>query len=156
MIYAFDVDGVIVDISERLKMARELSRGNRELFWRYFFSEELLVLDRPRDIGIKLVVDRSRKGSVIIITGRPSRLRKYTLEEVLRYTGIEPKAIFMRGNCDYRPSPIVKVELIRRALSLGYDIVEYHDDSEEVLSHIRMEFPEIKLYLHEGYTYRAF
>ncbi len=156
MFYAFDIDGVIVDVTERLRRAHDLSRGNRKLFWDFFFSEELLSLDKPRSVGIKLLIDRARRGRIIIITGRPVRLKEHTLRELLEYTGIKPHAIFMRRNNDLRASRVVKLELLKRAISLGYEVVEYHDDDEEVLRAIVYEFPEIRLFIHEDNTYRLF
>ncbi len=148
--YAFDIDGVIVDVSERLRHALTLSEGDRREFWELFFSEELMRLDKPREIGVRLVRDRAARGEVVVITGRPARLKELTVKSFIKLTGVKPAAIFMRGNRDLRPSPKVKAELLGRALGEGFNIIEYHDDSEEVLNEVRARYPWIKLYLHVG------
>ncbi len=154
--YAFDVDGVIVDVSERLRIANEMSGGKRNLFWRYFFSEDLIKLDKPRSIGINLVRDRASKGCIVVITGRPKRLRDVTIKEFMEYTGVSPCKVFMRNNRDYRSSAIIKVELISLALNQGFEIIEFHDDSEEVLRAVKEVYPWMKLYLHTPYGYERY
>ncbi len=154
---AFDVDGVIVDVSQRLATARELAEYYGHDFWEVFFSDELLALDKPRPVGIELVKRAHAEGfHVIIITGRPSRLRGFTLEQVINYTGITPSAIYMRRNRDRRPAEVVKVELLGEALRDGFEVVEYHDDSEAVLREIRVKYPWVTLFLHIGDTFQKY
>ncbi len=153
--YAFDVDGVIVDVSERLRRAKELSRNKKE-FWELFFSDELHELDKPRPAGVEAVRDRARRGYVIIVTGRPQKLFKVTLKQVVEFTGVKPAYIYMRRTGDMRPSATIKLELLERAMNEGFNIVEYHDDEEEVLKNIMNTYPNITLYLHYNDSYRVF
>ena len=145
--YAFDVDGVIVDPSERFRIAKELSK-NRKEFWEVFFSEELCKRDKPRLAGIRAVKERAVKGCIIIITGRPYRLFDITLEQVVEFTGVKPARIYMRRTGDVRPSTSVKLELLERAIREGFNVIEFHDDEEEVLRKIMYAYPDITLYLH--------
>ena len=151
--FAFDIDGVIVDVSKRLKLAKELARSKQE-FWKMFFSEDLYELDRPRPTGIEIVKERSKRGYIILITGRPKRLFRVTLKQVIDLTGIRPKYIYMRKTGDTRPSFVVKLELIEHALNDGFKIIEYHDDEEEVLRTIMNSYPNITLYLHYNDSYK--
>jgi len=153
--YAFDIDGVIVDVTERLRVALEVSGGVKNRKFRdTFFDPDLIIrLDKPRPIGIELVRDRARKGCIIVITGRPRRLKDVSMEEFIKFTEVRPKAIFMRSNRDYRPSCIVKVELVEKALRLNYEIIELHDDDEEVLRSVKNTFPNIRLVHHLSNTY---
>lgn len=153
--YAFDVDGVIVDVSERLRLAKELSRNKKE-FWELFFSDKLHELDKPRLAGVEAVRDRARRGYVIIVTGRPQKLFKVTLKQVIEFTGVKPAYIYMRRTGDMRPSATIKLELLERAMNEGFNIVEYHDDEEEVLKNIMNTYPNIILYLHYNDSYRVF
>jgi len=154
---AFDVDGVIADVSRRLTVARELAEFYGRDFWEVFFSDELLMLDRPRAVGVELVRLAHAEGfHVIIITGRPSRLRDFTLNQVINYTGVRPDAIYMRRNRDRRSAAVVKVDLLAKALRNGFDVMEYHDDSEEVLKEVRSKYPWITLFLHLGDTFRKY
>lgn len=148
--YVFDIDGVLLDVSQRIALAEKLSRGNTSLFWHYFFSEELLQFDRPRRIGIDILLDRIDKGAIIIVTGRPSRLRKITVGQ-LQSIGIpisSIKEIYMRSNNDLRKSYLFKLETIEDLLLKGYTILEVHDDDEEFLKRIRRKLTNSKLYLH--------
>jgi len=118
-----------------------------------FFSEELLSLDRPRSFLIDLINSRLAKYCLIIITGRPANLYRITLQQIEQNFKFRPFKIFMRRVNDYRPSTIVKLELIEKALNEGYEVVEYHDDDAEVLKIVKKLYPGITLYLHQGNTY---
>lgn len=143
---------MLLDIRERLRLAEELSKGRKDLFWRYFFSEELLALDKPRPIGVQLLLDRLSQGLVAIVTGRPERLRHITLRQ-LKMLGIPVKQIWrleMRSNNNTRESTHFKLETILSIYYEGFPIVEVHDDELEVLMAIRRRLPKTKLYLHSG------
>ncbi|MCS7111683.1 MAG: hypothetical protein N3D82_02530 [Ignisphaera sp.] len=148
--YIFDIDGVLLDVSQRTAIAERLSNGNSSLFWQYFFSEELLQFDKPRKIGVDTLLDRMGKGAIILLTGRPSRLRKTTLSQ-LQSIGVpisKIRHIYMRSNSDYRKSCIFKMEIIERILSNGYTILEVHDDDEEFLNRVKRILTHSQLYLH--------
>jgi len=154
--YAFDIDGVIADVSDRLRVALRVSGSKSEKFWEIFFDPNLIIrLDKPRDIGVKLVRERARRGCIIVITGRPMRLRDISLQEFLRFTGVRPRAIFMRRDGDYRPSSIVKTYLVGLAMRYGFEILEFHDDDEEVLRSLRDKYPEITLIHHFNNKFRV-
>ncbi len=149
--YVFDIDGVLLDVSQRIVLAEELSHGNTSLFWHYFFSEELLQFDRPRRVGIDILLDRINKGIIIIVTGRPSRLRRITVSQ-LQSIGIpisSIKEIHMRMDNDLRKSYLFKLETIENLLLKGYTILEVHDDDEEFLKRVR-RLTNSKLYLHSN------
>ncbi len=150
--YVFDIDGVLLDVSQRIALAEKASHGNTSLFWRYFFSEEFLQFDKPRKTGIDILLDRMRKGIVIIVTGRPSRLRRATLYQ-LQSIGIPIggiKEIYMRSNNDHRKSYLFKLEAIERILLKGHTILELHDDDEEFLKRVKRILIHARLYLHSG------
>ena len=151
---AFDVDGVLLDVSERFRIAKELVESGRERdFWRVFFSEELLLLDKPRITSVELINSTVGRYGLIIITGRPANLYRITLEQIIQNFKLRPTKIFMRRVNDYRPSTIVKLELIEKTLNEGYELVEYHDDDLEVLKTIKRLYPGITLYFHQGDSY---
>ncbi len=153
--FAFDVDGVLFDVSARLNVARERSVYRGTNFWDEFFNEELIHLDKPREAVYELISCRIREGKIVIISGRPRRLYNLTLEQISRYYGFRPLICYMRKDNDYRPSDVIKVELIKRALESGLNIVEYHDDDLKVLKKVKLLYPQIALYLHEGDGYRV-
>ena len=159
--YVFDIDGVLVDPSERIKVAMIRSRINdihkeklSKNFWKIFLSEDLLSLDKPREIGISLLKDRENIGEVIIVTGRPLRLKRATINE-LKSFGINFKkirALLMRRNNDFRYEWIVKPELLKGFLKKP-EILEIHDDSERTLREYSKYFPGAKLFLHSPNGY---
>lgn len=141
-----------MDIRERLHLAKELSKGKKNLFWRYFFSKELLVFDKPRPIGIQLLLDRLSRGLVAIVTGRPERLRHITLRQ-LKMLGIPVKQIWrleMQSDSNTRKSIYFKLETILSIYYEGFPVVEVHDDELEVLMSIRRYLPKTRLYLHSN------
>ncbi|RLF18787.1 MAG: hypothetical protein DRZ82_07655 [Thermoprotei archaeon] len=162
--YIFDLDGVLVDPSERLRVTLrklrlpldtdvEKLRGSlRRRFWEIFLSPNMLQWDKPREIGIELFHDRRRKGRVIIVTGRPITLRRHTLKELAVF-GLEIRDnedIIFRPKGDIRPDYEYKAEVISNI----DDVVEIHDDSIRVLETLRRIKPFATLYLHydNGYV----
>lgn len=152
---AFDVDGVLLDVGERFRVAEELSKTGVD-FWDAFFNEDLTHLDRPKEVIVELIKSKISKYGLIIITGRPIKLYNITLNQLMTFYGIKPARTYMRGPSDYRPSKILKLELIEKALKDGYQIIEYHDDDEEVLKSIKDLHPEITLYLHDNTSYKVY
>jgi len=163
-VYVFDVDGVLVDVSEKIKAVmeelgvyakdpRDLDAKKRSKFWKLFLSEEYIIYDRPRHIGINLLLDRIEKGHVAIVTGRPSDLKRATLKELKEY-GIPVSKIsfFFRRKGDFRKDYEVKCEIVRSLKN----VVEVHDDSIEVLEHLARFLKNTKLYLHFNNSFTLF
>lgn len=152
---AFDVDGVLLDVSERFRVAEELSRTGIN-FWDAFFNEDLTRLDKPKEVVRELIKSKASKYGFIIITGRPRKLYHITLNQLMTFYGMKPVRAYMRGLSDYRPSKLLKLELIEKALKDGYQIIEYHDDDEEVLKSVKDLHPDITLYLHDNTSYKVY
>lgn len=162
-IYVFDLDGVIVDPSERIKAVlsrlglpldidvEKLKGSMKRRFWDLFLSPKMLHLDKPRDIGIEVLKDRMKRGKVIIVTGRPISLKKPTIRELMEF-GVEidyKNDIIFRPKGDLRPDYEYKASII----SMLDNVVEIHDDSIRVLEAIRKVRPHVMLYLHYGNSY---
>lgn len=150
-VYVFDIDGVLIDVNSRLRIAMEKSGGRNRVFWAIFFSEELFELDRPRNIGIQLLREKAEKGEIYIISGRPKRLYNITLDQlrdlgVLRYV----KSIFLRKNNDLRPSHVYKLEVLSNLINKGVNVCEIHDDDEKLIKEVKKLYPGINAYLHVG------
>ncbi|RLG76564.1 MAG: hypothetical protein DRO12_04225 [Thermoprotei archaeon] len=157
-VYVFDIDGVILDVRERLRYAKELSRTLNTDFMQVFLSEELLLFDKPRRVGLELLKERMSRGRIALITGRPRRLHQATVEQ-LRSVGIDVSKIwriFMRSNNDRRPAPLVKLDFLDYIESVGGCIAEVHDNEEDLLKLVKSMFPGAKLYLHEDDSYRLY
>jgi len=176
-ICVFDIDGVLFDVSRRLSIAQQEARGDKRLFWEVFLREDLLELDTPRRAGIEALVNCIKRGlKILILTGRPEHLLEKTLEQ-LSSAGIDLKGggIYMvmrpskkagQGN-PYRPpvsmprlgeqvdSKVFKLRVIEGILK-GFRIIEIHEDDEEVLREVGKRYPGIKLYIHDGDSYREY
>ena len=143
----FDVDGVLIHSEERFWRAKELASALNKNYRDLLYKEELMRYDRPRQIGIKLLKERSGKCSIIVITGRPKESYELTLKEILNATGIRPDLILMRtGNEDNLLR--AKLAMIKELFRRGYEIKEIHDDDISFLREIRKTYPEVKLYYH--------
>ncbi len=133
-IVVFDIDGVIIDISKRLEEARRM-QDYYDIFPReVFYTKKWLELDSPRRLGIQLLKALSKKYKIVLVTGRPSSLRKATIDQLKQY-GIlhrrDYEEILMRPENDRRPSWQVKADLLRkiREEDPTICIVEIHDDN---------------------------
>jgi len=154
--YSFDVDGVVVDVSLRLEEARRAEALGGS-FEDVFFDEHLIRrLDTPRPAGVEAVRDRARRGRVLVVSARPARLKRVTLEQFIRFTGVEPVAVLLRPPGDFRPAKVVKAERLEEASKKICWVMEHHDDDEDVLTYLASRMPWLRLYLHYGDTYRRF
>lgn len=145
-VVVYDVDGVLVDASERMRRARD--SGD---FWEAFLDPQLLALDKP----VREMIERANRDiasgrRVVLLTGRPERLREATLEELRRFglnvDGVE--ALLMRGDRDRRPAYLVKPSLLSEYLArTGGRVEEVYEDDEKVARRLRARHPEAKVYL---------
>jgi len=151
-IYIFDIDGVILinlDSVYHHHTAREVLED-----WYYGPLMEALGKVRPRRIGIELLISRAKLGKVVLVTGRPERLRRITvvqLKEVGVYGHIS--ALLMREDANRDPEWVIKPSLVSKYLEDPLLVKEVHDDNEMVLNSYAKLFPHAKLYLHlpKGY-----
>ncbi len=164
-VYVFDLDGVLIDVSLKIKIVleklgfdeninpRSLNIVNRQKFWKLFLSEKYIKYDKPRAIGISLLKDRLNKGRIVVVTGRPETLRRKTLEVLSKWSIPVNRLIFIfRRRGDRRRDVDFKVDVIAK---LG-NVVEVHDDTEEILKKIKEFFPNTKLYLHFNDKYAEY
>lgn len=157
--FVFDVDGVLVNPSRRYREALRRSRGDRDSFWELFLSPSLMALDEPRQLGINLLLDRLKRGRVVIVTGRPERLRRATINQLSEF-GVPVRhvdAFLMREDGDFRKEWDVKPEILRTYVEAkGLKVIEIHDDEPRTLEAMSRIFPEAKLYLHKGRHYMKY
>ncbi|HDM91782.1 MAG TPA: hypothetical protein ENG69_00095 [Candidatus Korarchaeota archaeon] len=161
----FDIDDTIFDASKRLREAlrkagvRGTSSPNlrgpqREVFWRFFLSEELLPLDAPHASVVRLVRSKKKSGlAIILVTGRPERLRRATIRQ-LDEAGVPFDELHMRREGDRRPEAEFKVEVVRR-LSKSWDVREFHDNNPEVIEAVARLLPNADLFIHSRGRWRV-
>ena len=105
-----DIDGVLAWIDHRLHYLKEKDYEN-------FYSVASLSADLPIVSGRRLL-EALQGGSAfktILVTGRPERTREAT-SKWLEKNLIEYDELLMRKDHDYRPSPVIKKELVANIL----------------------------------------
>lgn len=149
----FDIDGVLFDVSIRYNRALENDPSRKEIFWKTFFSEDLLILDKPLEIGINNLMRCIDKGyEVIILSGRPERLREATIEQLRRINIFENKhykKLILRRDNDVRKSYVFKIEVVEKLIR-EFVLREVHDDDIEFLRRVSSIIPEATLYYYEN------
>ena len=161
-VYVFDIDGVLVDVRDKIAAAlkalnfssvKSLNYVEKQKFWKLFLSEEYIAYDKPRRIGIELLKDRLPRGKVVVFSGRPEKLKNKTIEELARW-GVPTSSVifYFRRKGDRRRDVDYKIGIVRRLR----DIVEVHEDVEEVLKAIGKLYPNAKLYLHYDDEYKIY
>ncbi|RLE95202.1 MAG: hypothetical protein DRN04_00765 [Thermoprotei archaeon] len=163
-VYVFDIDGVLVDVRDKIRAVmeelgvyakdpRDLDIKTRSKFWKLFLSEEYIIYDKPRQVGIDLLLDRIEKGHVAIVTGRPASLKRATLRELKDYgVPVSKISFFFRRREDFRKDYEVKFEIIKSLKN----VLEVHDDSIEVLEYLARFLKNTKLYLHFDDSFTLF
>jgi len=143
----FDLDGVLVDSSERFKRCESESGGDRRRFWDCFLSEKYMDLDRPRPEYVELAKRYAAQGfAVIIVTGRvEEKQRSKTIQQLTQW-GVTFSEIYFRQKNDYRKDHELKTEIIRR-LSSRYRIVAVYEDSQAVAEALKKLLPDAEIHL---------
>lgn len=126
-IYIFDIDGVLADIEHRLIYRKRNDFDN-------FYDEDIMAKDKLISAGKELLDLMNKDGIVVYSTGRPERTRKTTIEWLVKY-GFPVRAILMREDNDFRPSPEVKLDHVweimkefRETLETSNGTVYFIDD----------------------------
>lgn len=160
-IVIYDIDNTLFDVRERywrsledvgidpLKGIEKVRGVNRRRFWEIFLSNKYLHLDKPSMKNIEEVNSKYDEGYIVIIlTGRPERLRKDTEEQLKKY-GVKYHLLIMRPEGNREPDYIYKVNVINELINAGLNIVEYHEDDDKTIDRIRKLYPQIKVYKHD-------
>jgi len=142
----FDLDGVLVDSSERFLKCLDESKNDKQMFWSCFLSEKYMDLDRPREEYIKILREYLSKGyRIVIVTGRVEERQKDKTLKQLSQWGVAFHEIYFRKTGDYRKDWEFKIEIIDRILR-KCEIEAVYEDSDRVIEEIKRKHPEIKVY----------
>jgi len=143
----FDLDGVLVDSSERYRLCESESGGDRGRFWECFLSERYMDLDRPRPEYVETLRRYAAQGyRIIIITGRVRETQEAKTLRQLSEWGITFHEIYFRSRGDYRKDYEFKSEIVRE-LSQRYRIVAVFEDSKPVAEALRKLLPDAEIHL---------
>lgn len=132
----FDVDGVLADCTHRLKYAEEKDYDK-------FYGDKQMADDEPIDGGwellrtLLLTDEWEHNPKFIIVTGRPEYKKRITdmwlnYQNTQRFYFPTVDKYYMRKEGDYRPSPVVKKELVKQFISdfspMETDTIIFIDD----------------------------
>jgi len=128
----FDVDGVVADVRHRLHHLEQRHKN-----WHRFFQNA--DADPALDVGLALVRLLAEDHDIVWLTGRPEWLRRTTLEWFARH-GLPGDELHMRGNGDYQPARVMKVDVLRRLSRRGVSAF-VDDDPEVIAAALKAGFP---------------
>lgn len=141
----FDIDGVLSDASGRQHFLQEDASGRRN--WRGFFDscgEDPLLEDVA---ALVEVIDPHVV--IVLLTGRPVRVRPRTLEWLERYD-LRWDLLIMRNAGNYLHSPEFKRLTVKELRERGFDIrVALEDDLRNIDMFRSENVPCV--YIHSGY-----
>lgn len=151
----FDIDGVIAEVSERLRATlqemhtedlRKIPKEKRKDFWRIFLSPRYMNLDKPIMENIEYIRRCKEKGvKIILITGRREDTQKEQTIEQLNKWNVPYDKIYFRRRGDLRRDIQYKISIIKRMIKKGLEITEVWDDNREIIDKIKEKFPTIKV-----------
>jgi len=108
MIYLFDIDGTLADISHRLHFIQKEPAD-----WNSFY--QAAGSDSP--LWDTITVARALSGQrLIMVTGRTESIREITVSWLRKYR-IPFESIYMRKDGDHREDNVVKSELLDQILA---------------------------------------
>jgi hypothetical protein len=126
-VVVFDIDGVLVDSSQRYKHCQSMAKSRRE-FWQCFFDCSLLHMDRPNEGLIRLARAFKVLGwRVVALTGRVETMRDCTEEELRRF-GVPFDEVMMRLPGDFRKSSSIKKDVVCGWVGVFDKVIAYDDD----------------------------
>ena len=125
----FDLDGTLADNSHRLHYVRSKQKD-----WVSFFKA--IPNDKPivpiMDLAKLLIkVDKV----VLLTTGRPQRYKNETANWLIEH-GVDldfDKKLFMRKNDDKRPDEIIKQDIMKEIIKLGFIPTLVFEDRQSVV-----------------------
>lgn len=137
-VVVFDIDGVLIDCTERLKLSlselginsfSEMNSVLKRKFWETFLSPKYIDYDKPNPEAIEWCRKRFGEGySVLILSGRTENLITHTVNQLNKYS-VPYHSIVFRPIGVFEKDYVFKENVIKE---LGVKVIEAHDDSEEV------------------------
>lgn len=120
----FDIDGTLADPKDRLHFLEKKD-------WNSFYNA--CLDDIPIHHVIYLLQELKKNHRIIILTGRPERIKDKTLQW-LKANNISFDEIYFRKNRDYRPDYEIKEEMLK---ALNRPIWFAIDDRKQVVDMFR-------------------
>lgn len=106
MIWIFDIDGTLADISHRLHHIQKESKD-----WKAFFED--CADDSPISSVLAVNSALAKTGAtILLVTGRSDAIEEKTLDWLLKYEA-KFAAVYMRKEGDHREDHVVKAQLLK-------------------------------------------
>jgi phosphoglycolate phosphatase-like HAD superfamily hydrolase len=132
MIYIFDIDGTLADLSHRLHFIKQ-----KPADWDSFFAA------CPKDHPIQELIMTARLlaeagADIVMVSGRSDAVQKQTAEW-FREHGIPCHSLYMREAGDHREDSVVKAELLADVIENNPEnsIVAVFEDRKQVVDMYR-------------------
>lgn len=130
MIYIFDIDGTLADLTHRLHFIQGPKKD-----WTGFFAN--CEKDAPiPEVGLVATALGVAGHTIIYSTGRSESAREIT-ENWLDAYGLPVGEVFMRRDGDHREDNIVKSELLDAIIEIYGDIAGVFEDRQQVVDMYR-------------------
>jgi phosphoglycolate phosphatase-like HAD superfamily hydrolase len=135
MIYIFDLDGTLCDLSHRLHYIQQEPKD-----WDKFFA----ACERDEPIRETLAIAEALFGPyrLAFLTGRPESIRAQTRDWLVKHCrGAAGSDLLMRPSGDHRPDYVVKRELLAqlRGLYPSLPILGVFEDRRQVVAMYRAQ-----------------
>jgi phosphoglycolate phosphatase-like HAD superfamily hydrolase len=136
MIYIFDIDGTLADISHRLHFIQQ-----KPADWREFFSQ--CGDDAPIEDVIELARKLAETSELIYVTGRSDECRAETVAWLKAHkVPTWARKVYMRKAGDHRPDHLVKAELLDELIAdwkvpTHFQIAGVFEDRKQVVDMYR-------------------
>ena len=130
MIYIFDIDGTLADISHRLHHIQKTPKD-----WTAFFADCGDDCPIPEIIAVACALKKAGH-TIVYNTGRSEAIRDLT-EEWLEDFGLPCGQVFMRPEGDHREDNIVKAELLAAIVESVGEISGVFEDRQQVVDMYR-------------------
>jgi phosphoglycolate phosphatase-like HAD superfamily hydrolase len=124
MIVIFDIDGVLADATHRQHLVQQRPKD-----WDAFFAG--VGEDPVIEAGRSRLLAEAQRHDIVLVSGRPERTRAATAEWLQRH-GMGSPRLVLRGDADWRPAAVAKLELVRSVASAA-DVATIIDDDESVV-----------------------
>lgn len=122
-----DIDGSIADCDWRSDM--------RDSSWDAFYQAS--AFDDAFGSVVDMVNSLYEAGwPIVCCTGRPEKWRSLTMQWLVRWN-VNVGELLMRPDGDYRPAPLVKVELVRNRFGDFSKVLCVFDDRDDVIDAFR-------------------
>ena len=136
LIYIFDIDGTLADLSHRLHFITGEKKD-----WTGFYAAadgDKLI---PEVVQIAIAL-RHNNHKIIYSTGRSEEIRDLT-EEWLEYAGLPCGEVFMRREGDHREDSVVKAELLDAIIEMFGSVAGVFEDRQQVVDMYRARGPRV-------------